>query len=497
MRRGRGRRPDQQERGESPIGRSRVRGKIGAAGACGILLACYRHLQACQKCFDDRGTFRVDKAGSFHAGLFLGRHGISHLLGQQKEGIMANFGNLRRAGALVVIGSALGALLISAPVQAQCVGDCNGDGEVSINELILGVNIALGTSPVSACEAFANQQGEVTIAQLIQGVNNALNGCPLPGNTPTVTNTPDLVDTPTPTVTETPGGTDIGTHTCDLIPGPDASHLSLFVAALGPVPLSVNLVGDVSLSCGSPDEGGKASCICEVGTIAPINLPNIGFVCIGKTDQPCPPSTIDCDGGLPLGLKLTSNSLTGTCDSNASCATTCDTYCNSIGAVTSTAACTGFCSMGTEQACSTDAECLPDNGACNGPDPVGQNDVCQCSCIDATDGGNSRPGDFQCNLGSVLNVESAAPCDGSDIKIAVGTTCVAQTTGTASTLITNANFVEGDTVPTSGALEISGEPISCENFRAGNLTGLKVRGVVNFFGSALGDIATGLSADCQ
>jgi hypothetical protein len=48
---------------------------------------------------------------------------------------------------------------------------------VSISDLITGVNIALGSLPVSACPAFANAQGKVDIAQIIKGVNNALNGC--------------------------------------------------------------------------------------------------------------------------------------------------------------------------------------------------------------------------------------------------------------------------------------------------------------------------------
>ena len=64
------------------------------------------------------------------------------------------------------------------PPPGTCVGDCGGDGQVTINDLILGVNIALGLLPVSDCPAFANMQDMVTITQLTQGVNNALNGCP-------------------------------------------------------------------------------------------------------------------------------------------------------------------------------------------------------------------------------------------------------------------------------------------------------------------------------
>ncbi len=60
-----------------------------------------------------------------------------------------------------------------------CVGDCNGDGVVMINELITGVNIVLGITPVSACPAFdPDGGGTVTIADLVTAVNNALNGCP-------------------------------------------------------------------------------------------------------------------------------------------------------------------------------------------------------------------------------------------------------------------------------------------------------------------------------
>jgi hypothetical protein len=61
---------------------------------------------------------------------------------------------------------------------AVCVGDCNGDGMVTVNELITGVNIALGHQPVTNCPAFdVSGDGMVTIGELIQGVNHALDGC--------------------------------------------------------------------------------------------------------------------------------------------------------------------------------------------------------------------------------------------------------------------------------------------------------------------------------
>jgi hypothetical protein len=60
-----------------------------------------------------------------------------------------------------------------------CVGDCNADGSVAINELILGVNIALGSEPLGVCPSFdCSGTGAVPINCLISAVAGALNGCP-------------------------------------------------------------------------------------------------------------------------------------------------------------------------------------------------------------------------------------------------------------------------------------------------------------------------------
>lgn len=68
----------------------------------------------------------------------------------------------------------------STPTQAApCAGDCNGSGEVSISELITMVNIALGTSPVTLCEAGdLNHNGIITVNEIITAVGNALGSCP-------------------------------------------------------------------------------------------------------------------------------------------------------------------------------------------------------------------------------------------------------------------------------------------------------------------------------
>lgn len=78
-----------------------------------------------------------------------------------------------------------GVLLARAPIAlaqaATCVGDCRNDGAVTVDELLTGVNIALGNAPLSACDVFdANHDNQVTVDELLTAVNNALNGCPAP-----------------------------------------------------------------------------------------------------------------------------------------------------------------------------------------------------------------------------------------------------------------------------------------------------------------------------
>jgi cysteine-rich repeat protein len=84
------------------------------------------------------------------------------------------------------------AMAFASPARAQgCAGDCNGNDQVSINELITCVNIALGSAQLAACAACdVNGNGTVAINELIAAVNAALNGCNFtPGPSPTATPT--------------------------------------------------------------------------------------------------------------------------------------------------------------------------------------------------------------------------------------------------------------------------------------------------------------------
>jgi hypothetical protein len=280
-------------------------------------------------------------------------------------------------------------------------------------------------------------------------------------------------------------------HKCVLDNTPAASQIQIHIAAL-PIPLVFPLVGALDLGAGG------TFTTCGVQTLDPINIPMIGNVCITGTAG-CDPGSRHCGPGAgpALGIDVSSDGNIGACTSNADCETTCAAAC---GALTATGQCTGFCSDGAEGACTNDAACLPNDGACNGPDPVlpAQQNICQCACTDVAAHGASDPGDLQCNLGSSLNVETSAPCDGTDITIAVGQTCIPLSTQRATSSIIDANFTPASVVPPPPNVnDQTGAPLACATFDSSTTTGLVGVGAVNFFGSALGDLAVGLKATCQ
>lgn len=81
---------------------------------------------------------------------------------------------------------ALPVLLLSACLVARgaagaaCTGDCDGDGQVQVAELVRGVAASLGEPSATSCVAFdRNGDGRVTVDELVAAVANALLGCPV------------------------------------------------------------------------------------------------------------------------------------------------------------------------------------------------------------------------------------------------------------------------------------------------------------------------------
>jgi predicted outer membrane repeat protein len=64
------------------------------------------------------------------------------------------------------------------PTTAICDGDCGDDGEVTIDDLVLMVKIALGQTEVSVCSAGDRDHSEtITIDEILVAVDHALIGC--------------------------------------------------------------------------------------------------------------------------------------------------------------------------------------------------------------------------------------------------------------------------------------------------------------------------------
>ena len=95
-----------------------------------------------------------------------------------------------------VIAAAVLALTLatsSAAAAQVCPGDCNGSGTVSIDELILAVDIALDIEGNERCPAADRDgSGTVSVDELIAAVDVALDGCPAVTPTPTVTPQADV-----------------------------------------------------------------------------------------------------------------------------------------------------------------------------------------------------------------------------------------------------------------------------------------------------------------
>src|SRR5262249_1922419 len=81
----------------------------------------------------------------------------------------------RRQRAGIIVG--LLSLLVSPSAAQLCIGDCNGDRRVSVDEIIHGVDIALGDLPLADCRIFdSDGNGVITVDELLMAVGFALHG---------------------------------------------------------------------------------------------------------------------------------------------------------------------------------------------------------------------------------------------------------------------------------------------------------------------------------
>lgn len=64
------------------------------------------------------------------------------------------------------------------PTANACAGDCSGDGQVTVDEIVTAVRILLGSDTANSCAAAdIDHDGEVTVDEIVTAVNVALRGC--------------------------------------------------------------------------------------------------------------------------------------------------------------------------------------------------------------------------------------------------------------------------------------------------------------------------------
>jgi hypothetical protein len=210
------------------------------------------------------------------------------------------------------------------PTLVVCVGNCDGSAAVTVDELIRGVNIALGILPLDACPSFdINGTGDVTVAELIRAVGNALNGCgfipptALPtrtrtatatvtatGNT-TVTKTPTATRTstatatatftPTYTATSTPSRTPTRTRTITSTPSGTPTLTPTAVSVCG------GLIGSVPKLCNVdvvPNPVSRSYGYSIYYCLSDLNG-DVSQFCLGIQTSPDPP-VLKCDSIVPL-----------------------------------------------------------------------------------------------------------------------------------------------------------------------------------------------------
>jgi len=288
-------------------------------------------------------------------------------------------------------------------------------------------------------------------------------------------------------------------HKC-VFDDPNNLEALLLDTQISPIPFPLS--GSLDINCGTEVDPntGKAPCDCTLQDIDPLNIPTLGFVCLVPAPG-CSAGEIDCDGGNVLDTNAASDHNVGACTGNADCIAQCASHCGA--ATVSDTGCEGFCEFGARDGlpCTQDdddpndpAAGCPD-GSCAGDDGVPHGNICGCHCTSVA-GAPSDPGDIACEMGTSITVETAGPCDGTDETINIGTACIPITTANASGIIVDANNTALKELPVGGSSD-DGTPSDCGDLFASVTTGTVFVGKVNFFDSALGDLATTLTLACQ
>jgi len=328
------------------------------------------------------------------------------------------------------------ATALPAGTVAACIGDCDGDAVLAINEMVLAVSIALGNAEVSECLAAACQGDQlVHINCLIGAVRNGLHGCPA---TPTPLGRP--------TRTPLPAGA-LGVRRFSINPA-----TSQFIVVPNPMSSfpTAGFEGFIELTAGKLVDGGADIDITDASEYLSINLPDAGTaLCFRVLRERLPVHNaggVDCTGGLAFGVQAGQDhniGVVGTCRGGSSAGQSCsgDDQCGDGTCFTRAACAAAYGSVEGPNG--------PHPGVCNGP-YGGAPDIFEPSPAGSVA--------LWAGLPVELLRERSTPCGDE------GVTGVRQplglTTARSWAWIRNSNNQPGVTL----SAEITGVPFSCESW---------------------------------
>jgi len=341
----------------------------------------------------------------------------------------------------------------------ECAGDCDGDGNVTVDELVVGSQLALGTTGAECDAIDANDDGSVAIDELVVAIGHALSGCP---------------QAPTPT----PEG--LGTRRFSIDP---ASSPLLAVLRQGEVAANLpGFSGFLDLTAGEPDaKTGLAFVdVTAASEFISIDVPDQGTaLCIKPIQEQIPvvrAGFVACEGGVAVGLRVRQGHRLGEIgrcaagpQSGAECSSDDD--------------CDGQDCFLTDDCTAADGRiegpAEPHPGVCNGPvrgEPL-PSDSGPGAVLILPDvvGGTTR------GLPVEIVDEDALPCGDED---APGmTTEIALTSGLVAVEVTSLNNQPGESL----THEVSGESFSCAAWQEEDGPGTLVLGLPNLDVPAVGD----------
>jgi len=206
-----------------------------------------------------------------------------------------------------------------ASVYAVCVGDCDGNGTVAINEVQACIDIFLATQTLSRC-ANCDQNGDrtVSISDVQAAINSFLDPAACAMVAPTATASPTATNTPTRTPTRTATRTPIPptrTATVTLTPGPPLGTRNFllnttnsgFFSSLAAGKIGTLKVQGLPLVAGPLDASGRATVTVTGPVLVQTNVAT-GGTSVCSLIMSCT-GTLYCNGGANVDISESVDSL--------------------------------------------------------------------------------------------------------------------------------------------------------------------------------------------